>query len=176
MTSNISIIPDGFSRYDEFLMSEYNKIPSQKAPENLFLNISPHDQKNRFNFELTVAELGLYERLDELGIKYAIIKSSWYAKNDLFMLGREWELKTIKRKTNTSIKNVLWKITDQGKRNAILDVTFLNRKLGWIFERIKNHLAIKRYGEYDLEGNVLTNDDLLDAILVVRGKKLIRYK
>ena len=46
----------------------------------------------------------------------------------------------------------------------------------WIFNKIKEHLETVRKGEYGDNGKPITNDDLIDSILVVRGKKIIRYK
>ena len=92
------------------------------------------------------------------------------------MFGRKWELKTPVARGKTIIKNTLWKVTDQGKRNAVLDVTFLDESMEWIFNKIKEHLETVRKGEYGDNGKPITNNDLIDSILVVRGKKIIRYK
>ena len=168
-------IPDGFSYFDAGKMLEYNKISSKRPNFELFEKIGP--SANKYGLELTQAEIDFYDRLSLLGIKFDLIKTTWEIANDLVMLGREWELKTISKKTEDIIKYVFWKISDQGKRNAILDVSYLNRKLEWVFSKIARHLSVVRKGEYrELDGAPIRNYDLFDSIIVVRGLKLIRYK
>ena len=175
-TKNKNLIPDGFSYFDARKMSEYNEIRSIKPRFNLFEKVKPTEPGNDYGVILTRAEIDFYDRLKLLNIKFDVINANWLLGNDIRMLGREWELKTISRKTNTIIKNVIWKITDQGKRNAIIDTTFLNRKLEWIFSKIEQHLNLERKGEYRDDGSKLKNYDLLDSLIVVRANKLIRYK
>ena len=92
------------------------------------------------------------------------------------MFGRNWELKTPITENDSAIKYLFWRITDQGKRNAVIDVTYFNRDLPWIFKKIKEHLETVRKGEYNEKGKLITNNDLIDSVLVVRGRKIIRYK
>lgn len=177
MTRINRTILDGLSYYDESFMDEYNNIHSCRPPKDLYEKVKTKEKRNPYEVDLTVAEIGFLKTLDLLAIKYKILNPSWNISNDLFMLGREWELKTISKKTDGIIKYTFWKITDQGKRNAILDVTYLNRKLEWVFSKIRTYLEIIRKGEFDdIEGKPITNNDLIDSVIVVRNKKLIRYK
>lgn len=169
-------IQDGLSSYNPNLLEDYSSILPEKAPDNIFEKIEPSQGVNQHEYTLTRAEIDFFNRLDSLNIKYKLIEATWKARNDFVMFGRNWELKTPIAKGETIIKNTLWKITDQGKRNAVLDVTFLDESMKWVFNKIKEHLETIRKGEYDDKGKPIINNDLIDSILVVRGKKIIRYK
>lgn len=169
-------VQDGLSLYNPNLLEDYSSILPEKAPDNMFEKIEPNQGVNQHEYILTRAEIDFFNRLDSLNINYKLIEATWEARNDFVMFGRNWELKTPIAKSETIIKNTLWKITDQGKRNAVLDVTFLDESMEWVFGKIKEHLEIIRKGEYDDKGKPITNNDLIDSILVVRGKKIIRYK
>lgn len=169
-------IQDGLSLYSPNLLKEYSSILPEKAPDDIFEKIEPNQDVNHHEYVLTRAEIDFFNRLDSLNINYKLIEATWEARNDFVMFGRNWELKTPIAKSETIIKNTLWKITDQGKRNAVLDVTFLDESMEWVFGKIKEHLETIRKGEYDDKGKQITNNDLIDSILVVRGKKIIRYK
>jgi len=170
-------IPDGFSYFDARKMDEYNQIKSLRPKFNLFEEVKPNEAENNYGTILTRAELNFYDRLKLLNIRFEVIKATWQLANDVRMLGKEWELKTISRKTESIIKYIFWKISDQGKRNVIFDVTYLGRRLEWVFDKIRQHLTTVRRGEYrEKDGAPLRNDDLFDAIIIVRGNKLIRYK
>ena len=169
-------IQDGLSLYNPNLLEEYSSIPPERAPDNIFEKIEPNQDINHHEYVLTRAEIDFFDRLDSLNINYRLIEATWEAKNDFVMFGRNWELKTPIADNDSAIKYLFWRITDQGKRNAVIDVTFFNKDLPWIFNKIKEHLETVRKGEYDDKGKPITNNDLIDSILVVRGKKIIRYK
>ena len=85
-------------------MNEYNNIHSRRPPKDLYEKIKTKEKRNPYEVDLTVAEIGFLKTLDLLAIKYKILNPSWNISNDLFMLGREWELKTISKKTDGIIK------------------------------------------------------------------------
>lgn len=169
-------IQDGLSSYNPNLLEDYSSILPEKAPDNIFEKIEPNQGVNQYEYILTRAEIDFFNRLDSLNIKYKLIEATWEAKNDFVMFGRNWELKTPIAENDSAIKYLFWRITDQGKRNAVIDVTYFNRDLPWIFKKIKEHLETVRKGEYNEKGKLITNNDLIDSVLVVRGRKIIRYK
>ncbi len=169
-------IQDGLSLYSPNLLEEYSSILPEKAPDDIFEKIEPNQGVNQHEYILTRAEIDFFNRLDSLNINYKLIEATWEARNDFVMFGRNWELKTPIAENDSTIKYLFWRITDQGKRNAVLDVTYFNKDLPWIFNKIKEHLETIRKGEYDKNGKLITNNDLIDSVLVVRGKKIIRYK
>lgn len=169
-------IQDGLSVYNPNLLEDYSSILPEKAPDNIFEKIEPNQGVNQHEYTLTRAEIDFFNRLDSLNIKYKLIEATWKARNDFVMFGRNWELKTPIAENDSTIKYLFWRITDQGKRNAVIDVTYFNRDLPWIFKKIKEHLETVRKGEYNEKGKLITNNDLIDSVLVVRGKKIIRCK
>lgn len=169
-------IQDGLSSYNPNLLEDYSSILPEKAPDNIFEKIEPNQGVNQHEYTLTRAEIDFFNRLDSLNMNYKLIEATWEARNDFVMFGRNWELKTPIAENDSAIKYLFWRITDQGKRNAVIDVTYFNKDLSWIFNKIKEHLETVRKGEYDEKGKPITNNDLIDSILVVRGKKIIRYK
>jgi len=159
-------IPDGLSRYDSSKNSEYDKLLATTPPENIFERYPAKSANNPYNEDLTFAEIDFVKRaklfVDE--IELIPLQSGRRATNDFRIIGKQWELKTPTETSETIIRNTIWKITDQGKRNAILDVTYLDRNMKWIIDKVENHLAIAK------------NSRALDNLLIVRGNKFIQMK
>ena len=62
------------------------------------------------------------------------------------------------------IRNTINKATDQGKRYIMIDVTYLDKNMSWIFDKLEKHLSVKN------------NSEKIDGIIIVRGNKFIKYK
>ena len=110
--------------------------------------------------------MNFIEKLRRLNIDYEIIppRPGISTTNDIKMLSDKWELKTRVSMGDNAISWAISKVTDGNKTNVILDVSYMNRPLTWIFDKIDMHLATNK------------NAHKITGIFVVREGRLIRYK
>lgn len=165
--SRESNIPVGLSDYEPSLIEEYDKIPIEVADKDyLFKDVYAKSGRNPYDVKLTNAELNLYEKLRDFNIRHEIIppEPGISCSSDVKMLSRRWELKTRVATGDNTIKWAIINATDKGKNDIIIDVSYMDRPLSWVFEKIKTHLATNK------------NANKITGIIVVREGRLIRYK
>lgn len=63
-----------------------------------------------------------------------------------------------------TIRNDIWHATDFGKRNIILDVTWMSAEMSWTLLRVMRHINIEKNGKK------------IDNLLVVRNDFIIKIK
>lgn len=119
---------------------------------------------------MTPAEVEFYERWkDKLDLK-RLPNLKDKTSNDFSSHGREYELKSISTELNpTTVRNVLFRATDKGKRNIYIDVVNKNISLDDVIRDAKHHLATKRR-----DGKL--NSDMIDSLVVFKGDKLVKIK
>ena len=158
-------IPNGISRYRPELVLCYEKIASLIPPKNLLVVQKAGGKKNPYNVDLTIAEIELCRRLEQVSrISKFFKKKKSSPTNDFVWLSKPWELKTMISKSGKSIQYILWRVTDQNKRNIIVDTSYTTVSFSEILDMAYRHLTI--FG----------NDRLIENLLIVRGDKIIRVK
>lgn len=158
------VVPDGFFGFNAVLIEAYEKIPIEEANDDLFVK-SKYTINNR-DILLSGAELKFLSKLDELDIRYEVIpeQPGGNGTNDFKIFNQEWELKTRIKTDATTIMWALIKATDKNKENIILDVSYMDKPLSWVFNKVDEHLEKNK------------NAHKIKKIVIVRGKKFIQYK
>lgn len=160
-------IPDGISNYSSELDIYYEKIRPLLLPKDLFMLYKPNSKDNPYSVELTKAEIDFVKRFYSIGESLRFIPSERGRKpqNDFIWKGKEWELKTLVGKSGFTIANAIWRATDRGKSNIILDTTFNSKlNLQQIIQYVLGHLRCRR------------NNRKVHNLIVVRREKFVRIK
>lgn len=158
-------LAEGYSLYSQKYNECYKKLLGLKSSDNIYIRLRSNSRMNPYGEALTIAEIDFVGRIESLGIKIRIIHNDPSAPTKDFEInGIKWELKTPITISNMIIRNTINKATDQNKAYVIIDTTFMEADLLWIFRKIKEHLAISK------------NNQKIKGLLVVRGCHLIRWK
>lgn len=151
--------------YNPRLKKEYKKIKTLKIPKDLLRKHKPLTKGNPYPVELTKAEINLIKRLVSIEpIQEFIRERKGFPTYDFCWKGCQWEVKTIIGNNPLSVKYIIWRATDQNKRNIILDTSFTSMSLSDIEEQVIKHLSIRK------------NMKRIGKLLLVRGKTVIRMK
>lgn len=158
-------IKDGLSPYDKKYISQYDKLDPIVPPKNIYDKQMPNTPDNEYSEKLTNAEIDLIRRVENLNYKVTLIHNDpRVPTKDFKVFGVNWELKTPTSTGEMVIRNTINKATDQGKRYIMIDVTYLDKNMSWIFDKLEKHLSVKN------------NSEKIDGIIIVRGNKFIKYK
>lgn len=158
-------IKDGLSPYDKKYINQYDKLDPIAPPKNIYDKQMPNTPDNEYSEKLTNAEIDLIRRVENLNYKVTLIHNDpRVPTKDFKVFGVNWELKTPTSTGEMVIRNTINKATDQGKRYIMIDVTYLDKNMSWIFDKLEKHLSVKN------------NSEKIDGIIIVRGNKFIKYK
>ena len=158
-------IKDGLSPYDKKYINQYDKLDPIVPPKNIYDKQMPNTPDNEYSEKLTNAEIDLIRRVENLNYKVTLIHNDpRVPTKDFKVFGVNWELKTPTSTGEMVIRNTINKATDQGKRYIMIDVTYLDKNMSWIFDKLEKHLSVKN------------NSEKIDGIIIVRGNKFIKYK
>lgn len=159
-----SVIPDGIFGFNAAFVEDYDKIPIDNYDDNLFIKSDQVIDEQKFR--LSGAEMNFLDKLRNMNIEYKIIpeKPGGSGTNDFSIFNKEWELKTRIKTDPTTIMWALIKATDKNKENIILDVSYMDKPLSWVFNKVDEHLLKNK------------NANKIKNIIIVRGKKFIQYK
>lgn len=158
-------IKDGLSPYDKKYINQYDKLDPIVPPKNIYDKQMPNTPDNEYSEKLTNAEIDLIRRVENLNYKVTLIHNDpRVPTKDFKVFGVNWGLKTPTSTGEMVIRNTINKATDQGKRYIMIDVTYLDKNMSWIFDKLEKHLSVKN------------NSEKIDGIIIVRGNKFIKYK
>ncbi len=150
------------SKYDKQRIKDYSKVSYIVPSKNLFVKERANSKLNPYNLELTRAEISLFLRLEEIGERIVLIRENKStATNDFIWRGKAWELKTVVKDSNNSIRNAIWRATSQKKRNIVLDLTYLRRDFG---DCLLNIL------------DLVSTISGIDNLVAIRRDKIVRVK